>query len=163
MKPSRIIYLPLQFAQLLFGLNAGIWLLFGIIFLLRQTGNGSAQQTVFFVIALLMFANGGAMLVSARLLAMRRRIFFFFAIALLLVNIILTFTDQFGVFDLLTLLLDLLLLGILLARRSHFLPAARRPSTSAEEILRATPWRWRPATFGRRKTGWRKKEDLKSL
>jgi hypothetical protein len=141
MKPSRIIYLPLQFAQLLLGLNAVIWLLFAIIFLLRQTGDGSAQQTVFFIIAVLMFANSGAMLVTAWLLAMRRQIFFFFAIALLLVNVILTFTDQFGVFDLLTLLIDLLLLGILLARRTHFLPAGRRPSTPAEEILRTIPWR----------------------
>lgn len=34
--------------------------------------------------------------------------------AVLLVNIVLTFTDQIGLLDLLTLLLDLALLGILL-------------------------------------------------
>lgn len=35
-------------------------------------------------------------------------------ITVLVVNIVLTFTDQFGIFDLLTLLLDLILLALVL-------------------------------------------------
>ncbi|MBP6470897.1 MAG: hypothetical protein KBE23_14785 [Chloroflexi bacterium] len=46
---------------------------------------------------------------------------FYVALAVLLVNIVLTVTDQFGLFDLLTLLLDLIILALLLAGRRQFL------------------------------------------
>jgi len=47
---------------------------------------------------------------------------FYVALAVLLVNIVLTFTDQFGLFDLLTLLLDLIILALLLAGRQFLQP-----------------------------------------
>ena len=110
-------------AQILFILNAIIWLLFGIVSLVQITTNGSEQQIVALVIAILMFGNVGAMLLAGIGLGTRRRLFFYFGIVVLAVNIILTFTDQFGVFDCVTLVLDVILLGLLIATRSQYLTA----------------------------------------
>ena len=109
-------------ARVLFVLNALIWLAIGIASLLRM---GTAQQpappVVLLVVALLMFANAAAMLLVAAGLTRRRQLFFWLGIAVLLVNVLLTFTDQFGILDLVTLLIDLALFGLLVASRSFYL------------------------------------------
>ncbi len=111
---------PVKTAQAIFSLNAIIWLVLGIISLARLTGNPSNQTIILLVIAILMFANVGAMLLSAWLVGKRKRLFYLIALVVLLGNIILTFTDQFGLLDLLTLIIDLILLGIMLVKRQEF-------------------------------------------
>jgi hypothetical protein len=111
---------PIKTAQALFFLNAAIWLLLGVISLVRMASSGSVQVITALVIAVLMFGNAGAMLVSGIGLSKQQRLVYFFAIAVLVVNIILTITDQFGVVDLITLILDLFLLGLLVATRSQY-------------------------------------------
>ena len=76
------------------------------------------------MIGILMFGNAAAMLLAGLGLATRRRLAFYFAIFILLVNIILTLTDQFGALDLATLVIDAILLGILFASRSIYLHSA---------------------------------------
>ena len=105
---------PNKLAQNLFFLNALIWAILGILTLT------SPQQKIMLIIGIMMFGNAGAMLLSAWLLGKKRKAFYFFALAVLLVNILLTFTDQFGLPDLLTLLIDLILLTILLIKRKSF-------------------------------------------
>ena len=117
---TRFTFGPVKTAQAIFGLNAIIWLMFGIISLARLAGKQSNQAIILWIVAILMFANMGAMLLSAWLIGKRKMIFYLIALAVLLINIILTFTDQFGLFDLLTLLIDLVLLGILLVKRKLF-------------------------------------------
>jgi hypothetical protein len=104
-------------ARILLALNGLIWLLLAVLTLLRR--DGAPPGLV--IIAVLMVANAGAMLLAAWFVT-RGRIFYFLTLALLLVNVLLTFTDQFGLLDLLTLLVDLFLLTILLLRWHHFLP-----------------------------------------
>jgi hypothetical protein len=114
--------------QGLFLLNAAIWLLFGVISLWRLGNNPTNQEFTLWVVALLMFANVAAMLITGVGLGTRyRRLFVFFGLLVLLGNIILTFTDQFGLFDLLTLLLDLVMLGLLLVI-GPFWPRFQRPA-----------------------------------
>jgi UPF0716 family protein affecting phage T7 exclusion len=48
------------------------------------------------------------------------RYYLIFAIAFLAINIILTFTDQFGLLDFITLVIDIALAGFLLAFRKGF-------------------------------------------
>lgn len=110
MLPRRI-----RVAQALFFLNAAIWVLFGIASVLRLSAATSANALTAVVVAVLMFGNAAAMLWSGVTIARRQKRFYALALAVLLINIVLTFTDQFGLFDLLTLLLDVALLGILLA------------------------------------------------
>ncbi len=111
-------------AQLLLGLNALIWLIIGIISLLRLAGNDPDLIGVYAIVAVLMFGNVAAMLVAAWLLNNPRKLSFLFALAVLLINILLTFTDQFGFFDLITVLIDFVILRILLANRKQFFYAA---------------------------------------
>ncbi len=116
-------FFPVKLAKTLFFLNAGIWLLFGTWSLVRladQTTAGSLAP-----IAVLMFGNAAAMLVCGLGIGRRKRWFYLLAVALLLFNIILSVTDQFGLFDLVTMLLDLLLLALLIINRPAFLPLSR--------------------------------------
>lgn len=110
---------PVRAAQGLFFLNAVIWLSFGVVSVLRL-GDNPEQLVTAVIVAVLMVGNVGAMLLAGFSLGRLTRWSYIFALAVLLVNIVLTFTDQFGIFDLLTLLLDLLLFGLLLATRSLY-------------------------------------------
>ncbi|MBT3315261.1 MAG: hypothetical protein HN390_11690 [Anaerolineae bacterium] len=111
---------PHKLAQSLFSLNALIWAILAILTLLRLNQTSPQQKTIMLIIGIMMLGNAGTMLLSGWLLSKKRKPFYFFALAVLLVNILLTFTDQFGLPDLLTLLLDLILLTILLIKRKSF-------------------------------------------
>lgn len=120
----------LKLAQALLVLNALVWTVIGISTLLRLASSSSQSTVVFLLIAVLMFGNAVLMLAAAWLLGKRRSSFYYFALLVLLVNILLTFTDQFGMVDLLTVLFDLLILGMLVFKRSEFL----RPSGGATRL-----------------------------
>jgi hypothetical protein len=107
------------FAQALFWLNAAIWLVFGLIGLMRLSNSGNPSITLW-VVAILMFGNVGAMLIAGFWLGRQSRWAFFFALAVLAVNILLTFTDQVGFFDIITAILDLGLFGLLLFDRKNY-------------------------------------------
>ncbi len=72
------------------------------------------------IMGVMMFGNAGAMLLSAWLLLKKRMPVFIFMLLLLIVNILLTFTDQVGFWDWLTVLIDFVLGGILLGRWKFF-------------------------------------------
>lgn len=108
-------------SQALFYLNGLIWLAFGVTSLLRVANGAQTQTIILVIVAVLTFGNAAAMLVCGLALGARRGIFFYLALGVLAVNILLTFTDQFGLFDLVTLLIDLALLGILVADRRRYI------------------------------------------
>ncbi len=104
---------PLKLVQVLFTLNALIWTGLGIATLLRLDTTSPQLRIVMTIIGVMMFGNAGAMLLSAWGLGKKRKFFFFSALAVLVVNILLTFTDQVGLADWLTFFVDLILLVIL--------------------------------------------------
>ena len=104
-------------AQALFFLNAVVWLAFSILWLVDTAGRTPVQATMAWIIGILMLGNVGAMLLSGIGLGTRRRLFFLFALAVMVVNLVLTLTDQVGLFDWLTLGIDLVLLALLVATR----------------------------------------------
>jgi hypothetical protein len=107
-------------AQILFFLNAVIWLILGIVSLLRLSRGSPIPIIMALGIAIMMFGNASAMIVSG--FGLRKwRGFYYLALAVLLVNIVLTFTDQVGLLDILTFALDLVLLGLLIVARKRFL------------------------------------------
>jgi hypothetical protein len=110
----------MRWAQGLFFLNAAIWLVFGIVSVVRIGGN-AGQAVTAVVVAILMFGNAGAMALSGALLGKRRLLFYLFALAVLAVNVVLTFTDQVGALDWITLAIDLVLLGVLIVGRKQFI------------------------------------------
>jgi len=111
---------PVKTAQLLFVLNAIIWFLLGIFTLIRLSDGSSERAMTMLVIGVMMFGNAAAMLISGWGIGRGQKIFYYLALAVLFVNIVLTFTDEFGLLDLLTLIVDLVLLGFLLAARKRF-------------------------------------------
>ena len=118
---STVIKSPslIKVAQGLFFLNAAIWLLFGAVSLLRMANN-SSQIVAALIISVLMLGNVGAMLMAGVGIGKRNQWFYYFGLAVLAINIILTITDEFGVFDLITLILDLVLVGLLIAMKSYY-------------------------------------------
>ena len=113
---SRTVFI----SQVLFWLNAAVWFGIGIFSLTRISGNNSAPQFVLLVIAILMFVNMIAMLIAGWWLGRQTKWGFLFAMALLGVNILLTFTDQVGILDVSTVLLDFGLVGLLLFDRKRY-------------------------------------------
>lgn len=81
----------------------------------------SAQlQVIMTIIGVLMFGNAGAMLLSAWLLPKKWMSAFIFILLIIAVNIFLTFTDQIGFWDLATVSIDFVLIGILLGKWKLF-------------------------------------------
>lgn len=85
-----------QLAKGLFFLNGLIWLGLSLSGALRLVGGNPATLAV---VSLLMFGNSAAMFLAGLVLGEGRRLGYGFALALLLVNILLTFTDQVGLLD----------------------------------------------------------------
>ena len=108
-------------AQALFFLNAVIWLVLGVVSLVRMTNGNPDHAITAWIVSILMFGNAGAMLWSGVGIGRQQKWFYYLAIAVLIVNIVLTVTDQFGALDLITLVIDLALFGLLIATRRRYL------------------------------------------
>jgi hypothetical protein len=111
-------------AQILFYVNTVIWLGFGMASLVRMRGNDTAPMITLFIVAILMFGNASAMLIAGITIGKGNRLYYYLAITLLFVNIFLTFTDQFGILDLITLIIDVFALGIIIFKSRAFLQPA---------------------------------------
>ena len=104
----------LKIAQILLYLNAAIWVALAVTSLIRLEKNDTLPLITLLVISFLMFCNAGAMFIAGVTIVRGKRWYLYFAIAVLVVNIILTFTDQVGIFDWLTLIIDIFILGLIL-------------------------------------------------
>jgi hypothetical protein len=104
----------IQLGKWLFRLNAAVWLTFGIWSVVQIGNGGVGSPATLWVVAILMLGNVVAFLWCSWAIQKQPSWYRLTIIAILAVNIILTFTDQFGIFDFLTLLLDLILLAIML-------------------------------------------------
>lgn len=108
-------------AQVLFFLLGIIWIAFGAATLVRMFNSGTNLTITLWIIALLMFGNARALLFLGWGIGRQNRIFFSMGILVLGANILLTVTDEFGTFDLITLILNLVLLVLLIVTRSRYL------------------------------------------
>lgn len=104
-------------ARALLLLNALTWLGLGIAHLLRPAGPD-------WVLALLFFADSAAFFTAATLLRPRRSGAFYFTQIILLANILLSVTDQFGWIDALTMLLHLIIFSLLFFTRHLYTQSA---------------------------------------
>jgi hypothetical protein len=109
-----------RLVQALFLLIAVIWVLFGVLNLSKMIRGITVPTFTAWVVMLLMFVNGGVMLWIRWGLGRGKRGLFTIAIVFLATNIILTVTDEFGVYDLVTLLIDAVILVLLIATRSRY-------------------------------------------
>ncbi len=98
-------------ARGLFLLNAVIWLALGMTSLFRADDSGLGA--IAWIVAALLLVNAAGMLVCGVFVGRRRPVYYVIAGAFLLANLVLTVTDQFGLLDLATLLIDVVILGLL--------------------------------------------------
>jgi hypothetical protein len=103
-----------------FFINAVIWTILGVYSILRTAGEPD-QSNMMLVIGILMFGNVGAFIFCGLTIGKKSRIFYLICILVLSVNITLSITDEFGWLDLITMLIDLVILGFLLAGRKQLL------------------------------------------
>lgn len=104
----------IQISKWMFWLNTAVWLTFGIWSMVR-IGNGAPGGVMtLWIIAILMLGNVAAFLWCSWAVQKQASWYRFTIITVLAANILLTLTDQFGLFDFLTLLLDLVLLALVL-------------------------------------------------
>jgi len=109
----------LRSAQVLLYINAAIWLILGTATLLRVSQNNPESTFSLWIISILMAGNAGMMLLCGWGLGTGHRLFYYLALAVMAVNILLTFTDQFGLLDFLTLVIDLAILALLISSRQR--------------------------------------------
>lgn len=128
MKTSGSKLLSIKMAQILFYLSAIIWSLLGFISLGNLARQDPALMAVFALVALLMFGNAGAMLLAGRRLARRNKWALLFALAVLSLNLLLTFIDQFGIIDFITAMLDMFIVAILVANWETFFASTEPPA-----------------------------------
>jgi hypothetical protein len=98
-----------------------IWFLFGMYSLIRISGGSTSLSNFGWIIAGLMFINGAVLIWIGWGLREARRFYFYLALLVLVGNILLTITDEFGIFDLVTFMIAISLLILLLVTRSKYL------------------------------------------
>lgn len=111
-----------QIVRILFFFTIAILVVFGIGSLLRINENPD-QAGLYIFYALIMFGDAAAMLFCVLQLSKRKKPFFILSVVVLAFNIFPTIFDQFGLVDLLFLLLNLVTLIVLVVTRKEFLPA----------------------------------------
>jgi uncharacterized membrane protein len=116
---------PVRAVQSILALDGLVWTGMGIFSWVSQVEKYPNEEALYSLLALMMFGNALVMLLCAWLIGKRKKLFYLLTLAVMMVNLILTFTDQFGGFDLATLLLDMLVCGIMIFRRENFLPGPR--------------------------------------
>jgi hypothetical protein len=107
--------------QYLFFFTAIVLMALGVGSMFRGDPNPN-MKLVYMIYAVLMFGDALAMLACGLFVRARKTATFWFAVTLLGLNILLTIFDQFGLVDLLFVLLNAFTLGLLLVLRKEFLP-----------------------------------------
>jgi hypothetical protein len=105
----------------IFYVNAATWVGLSVFSLRRMGGGQLVPGYAIAIIVTLMFGNAGVMALSGWGIGRGGGWFYFLALAVVMVNILLTFTDQVGVLDWITVMIDLILLVLLLVYRKVFL------------------------------------------
>ena len=119
-------YLPqtpatVKAARWMFVLLGAIWLLFGVWSITRiSAGGGNLSSMMLAVITLLMFINAAVLIWIGWGIGKGYRLYYYFGLLVLAGNIFLTLTDEFGVYDLITLILAVGLLILLIVTRSKY-------------------------------------------
>lgn len=99
----------------LFMLTASLWLFFAALSLARfESSTGK------WIVTGLMFANAALLFFVGWGVRAGKHGFYYLALAVLGINLLLTVTDQFGLFDLIYLVVAGVLFGLLIATRRYY-------------------------------------------
>lgn len=110
--------------------NGALWLILALASFARLPDQSSLPTEGRPLIAALMFVNAAVLLWLGASLDRARRSTYLLSVLVVLVNLILTVTDEVGLLDLVALLVNVMLLALLLFARSAYLSA---PSSERTE------------------------------
>ncbi|MBI5945062.1 MAG: hypothetical protein HY864_11885 [Chloroflexi bacterium] len=110
----------MKLTRFLFYLTAAILAILSVASFLRSFMGSDLQ--IYKLYSVLMAGDAACMFICGLFLARKSKLFFGFAVTVLSLNIILTVFDQFGLADLLFVLLNLGTLASLIIHRKEFLP-----------------------------------------
>jgi len=121
MKRKSKRYSPVRrdIVRVLFFLNALFWLGFSIYVVLDMINNLNLSSAIF--VGTFMFGNAGLMIWSGVLLSRLQKWGYYFALIIILINIFYTLSVQFGFLDVITFVLDLIILLLLIFFQKEFL------------------------------------------
>lgn len=85
-----------------------------------STSGGNLSSMMAAIIAMLMFVNAAVLIWIGWGIGKGQRLYYYFGLLVLAGNIILTLTDEFGIFDLVTLILAAGLLILLIVTKSKY-------------------------------------------
>jgi hypothetical protein len=123
---SPRVFASVTAARWMFVLLGVIWLLFGVWSLTRiSEEGGNLSSTMLGIMAMLMFVNAAVLIWIGWGIGKGQRLFYYFGLLVLAGNIFLTLTDEFGIFDLVTLIINASLLALLIVTRSKYLTNLR--------------------------------------
>ena len=109
-------------ARWLFVLLGLTWLVIAVMSIRRlEIASSMVPASILWIFAGLMIANGLLLFWIGWGIGRGNRLYYYFGILLLAVNVLLTFTDEFGTLDIITLVLDIALLVLLIGWRTKFL------------------------------------------
>lgn len=115
-------FTPFELTRNLFFLTAALLVAFGIGSLMRIEAN-PARAGLYAFYAALMFLDAAFMVFCAFQLHKGTKFIFYFSVFVLAMNILPTIFDQFGLIDLLFVMLNIVALVSLVLARREFLPA----------------------------------------
>jgi hypothetical protein len=108
-------------ARWLFILLGVIWLVFGVWSILRMNSGGNLSGMMLGIIAVLMFLNSVVLIWIGWGIGKGLKLYYYFGLLVLAGNIFLTLTDEFGIFDLIVLVIAVGLFILLIVTRSKYL------------------------------------------
>ena len=115
----------IKLLRALFFLDAAIWLAFAVAIYMRIIPGIPDQEPAVGMMAALMLGNAAALAAAGWGLGRQSPIFYFFAVAVLVINILMTITDQMGLWDWLVLALEVVMLALLLSVARSYMTAER--------------------------------------
>jgi uncharacterized membrane protein len=107
-------------ARILFFVNALVWVGFSVYVVLDMANNFNEISAAVFV-GIFMLVNAGLMLWCGIMLAQPQKWGYYFALVFLFLNILYTLSVQFGLLDIITFVLDVIILIVLISFQKEFL------------------------------------------
>lgn len=108
---------------MLFFVNALVWIGFAVSVVLDMVNNLNQVSAAVFV-GLFMLGNAGLMIWSGILLTKPPKWGYYFALAVIFINILYTLSVQFGLLDIITIVLDIAIFIVLISIQKEFISNA---------------------------------------
>lgn len=120
--PNEDIPAVVMITRWLFVILGLTWLVFGTWSIVRVGGSGgNITSTMMVIIAALMFINAAVLIWISWGIGRGQKLYYYFGLLALAGNMFLTLTDDFGLFDLIVLLIAIALFILLVVTRSNYL------------------------------------------